>query len=197
MDDLLISNLKEIVTGVISEIPLHYRCHELARKLKEVFQQEGFQLKVKDGTVLYCPMTLFQEAAKGNCKIFKADESVGDAEIIRAARFAAVKAMGGDLSEIMKWRLIIHHSWCILPREKLLIDCHASIDLLQFSNTALFREFPILRKVRFDNLVRIVPFSKKMFRPMCHSGDDIFLELPAQKDNVIRYPGGCEVRLQM
>lgn len=197
MKDISEYAIREMVADVIKKIPPYYRCYELMRKLQEVFHQEGIKLKIKDGSVLYCPMTLFKEAAKGNCKALKLDVSVQDVEIARAAQLAAEKANGKDLGKVMDWRIIINHSWGILPKEKLLVDCHASIDLSHSTSIPLFEEFPVLRKVRFENLIRIIPFSKPLGRSEYLLGNDIFIEIATQKGNVIKYPGGHNISLRL
>lgn len=187
MKNLSENTLREIVANVISGIPAHYRCYELMRKLKEVFKTKGVNLEVRDGSVLYCPLTLLEEAYKKNCEVFFR-ASVTAEEVMDAAKVAAKKAKGKGLKEAMHWKIIVLHSWGILPKEKYLIDCQASIDMSKFPDLLLFDEFPVLRKIMFRNLIRIVSLSKSIGRSAKYSlGDDIFLEMTTQEGNIIKY----------
>ena len=184
MKNISENTLREIVSDVISGIPAHYRCYELMRKLKEVFKTKGVNLEVRDGSVLYCPLTLLEEAYKKNCEVFF-HTSVTAEEVMAAAEAAAKKAKGKRLKEAMNWKIIVFHSWGILPKEKYLIDCQASIDMSRFPDLSLFDEFPVLRKII---LIRIVPLTRSIGHSARYSlGDDIFLEMTTQKGNIIKY----------
>lgn len=199
MKNISEDTLKKMIGAVIEKIPRHYRCYELMRKLKEVFHQEGIKLKIRDGSVLYCPMSLLQEASSGNCKLI-VNASTKYEEIINASKLAAKKAKGKSLEDAKDWKIIVLHSWGILPKEKLLIDCHAVIDLSLFPDLPLFDEFPVLRGITFESLVRVIPFSGFMssFTKHCTVGNDIFLEIATQKGDTIVYGGtGYSTRLRL
>lgn len=199
MKNISEDTLRKMIGAVIEKIPRHYRCYELMRKLKEAFHQEGIRLKIRDGNVLYCPMTLLHEASKGNCKLI-ISASTEYAKILSASKLAAKRAEGKSLEEAMDWKINVLHSWGILLKEKYLIDCHASIDLSLFPGLPLFNEFPVLREITFESLVRVIPFSGFMssFTKHCMVGNDIFLEIATQKGDTIVYGGtGYSTRLRL
>ena len=118
--------IQKMVSDAVKTFPFDYRCHEIARALKEIFLKKGFSFEVRDGYAFYCFSTFFKEAYKKNCKLFL--EAGKSDELIKAARFAtklAVKSL--NLERDLYWRIGVRHSWMVLPGEKYLIDYHQSI----------------------------------------------------------------------
>lgn len=78
MKHLSKKDIQKIVSDKIKTFPRDYRCHEIARALKEIFLKKGFSFEVRDGYAFYCFSTFFKEAYKKNCKLFleagKSDE---------------------------------------------------------------------------------------------------------------------------
>ncbi len=172
---------------IMFEIPSYYRCYEITRKLKTELASEGISLKVKDGIVFYNMNTFFKEERKGNCNLFLRKGSNRE-ELIKTAKLC--NRMGRNLmssESLLFWRIAIQHSWAIMPKERLLIDCHMTI-VLSNDHRPLFEKFPILTDLKISNFLRILPIPKIPTRMTYLLGDALYWETAVQKGENIFYP---------
>lgn len=186
MKRLLKEEIKKIVLDAIGTFPSDYRCHEIARALKEIFLKKGFNFEVRDGYAFYCFSTFFKEARIKNCELFL--EAGKSDELIKAARFAtklAIKSL--NLERDLYWRISAYHSWGILPEEKYLIDYHKSISP-NLSPFPIFKKFPMLRKISIGNVLIVTPFKKTPTSKGYLYGGVVYCEKAVQIGNSICYP---------
>ena len=180
--------LKYLIQKILWDAPNYYRCYEITRKLRTELASEGILLKVKDGIVFYNMFTFFDEAKRGNCNLFLRKGS-DLKKLIKTARLCS--KTGKDLSSspegLLFWRLGVQHSWAIMPKDGLLIDCHKTIDLLN-DHRPLFKKFPILNDLTVLNFLRIIPIRKSPTKMTYLFGDAVYWETAIQKGDTIFYP---------
>lgn len=184
---MTIDELKSLIQDILLSIPSFYRCYEITRVLKTKLASIGVDFKVSDGMVFYYISTFFKEAQQRNCKLYLRGDDID--EYVKAARLSMKIGESKFLAqETLYWRLAIRHSWGILPKEKLLVDCHRSINLSESSQTLLFQTFPRLNELEVKDLVRVLKIPKIPQGNWYQFGDAIFWEMAEQIGDEVHYP---------
>lgn len=162
---------------------------------------------MKDGYALYNFNKFSQEFFKKNCILVLLDqegninESPKKKEVddYRAAvKFAKrVENSQKSVTDKLSWRISILHSWAVLPKEKLVIDCHRRIRSEPQVSPKTTGRFPILRQVMVLDYCTVAPI-KFVEGKMTVSGDVLFWEKAKEIGGCVCYPleTGYKTRLR-
>ena len=184
-----VKNLKMLIQDILWNSPSFYRCYEITRTLNVKLSREGVDFKIMDGVVFYYALTFFSEAKRGNCNLRLRNLEIEDVgECIRSARLSMKIGESKFLSpETLYWRLAIRHSWGILPKEKLLVDCHRRINFSESPQALLFNAFPMLYGLEVSDMIRVLKIPKIPKGNWYQFGNTIFWEMAKQIGDKVYY----------
>ncbi len=189
--------VRGLVSGIIDEIPWYFRCYEVTRKIRDEFVKRGIDVSVKDGYALYNFNKFSQELFKKNCMLVLLDQE-GNlnenptkkeiADYKAAVKFTKrVENAQKSVEDKLSWRISILHSWAVLPREKLIIDCHRKIRPEPQASPKATGRFPILRQVMVLDYCTVTPI-EFVKGEMTVSGNVLFWEKAKEIGGCVCYP---------
>ena len=192
-----LEEVKGLAKGILEKIPWYFRCYEVTRKIRDEFAKIGIEVAVKDGYAHYNFNKFSQELVKNNCTLVLLDQEGNlnenptkkEVDDYKAAVKFTKKVEDGQklLEDKLSWRISILHSWAILQKEKLIIDCHRLIRPEPQVALKATTRFPILRKVMVLDYLTVAPI-EFVKEEKTVSGGVLFLEEAKEIGGCVYYP---------